>query len=400
MSVLDNLKEALTLLRDDAPLRVQLADSGAIFQLSAAELMSALGVQPLPRRNFRVITPRLNIRSEPGLTGTIVDHLVQDTIFEVFDTTPQQADNYNWQRLADGRGWIAVDMAAPVDAPVTPLTPKLAVNTASAATSDWQLPFTAAQRGVGLSAGGWAPNTQQIELVRRNAIEFALICDYQSGQAATTITPLRNIGVKSFILRSCTTEKPTTSKRFIDLTLPILKEFEAVLGGSSPLIIAIGNEPNLTNEGWLSAWADGAGFAAWWNAVATAYRQHFAGAKLGFPALSPGSNVPGIRQNEEAFLAGAAEAVNNADWVGVHCYWTAPDGSDLAVPIDRWRRWFGSRPIIGTEVGPADSTMVTPDAIRRAYAAFAAVGVPACAWVLSGAGAWTNAAWDLHNIQL
>ncbi len=406
MTIFENLKTALATTDESAQVRIQLGANGSIFQMSAGELMAELGVKAVARRSLRVTSPRLNIRDQPGLSGQIKDKLVQDTVFDVFDATPIQADNFNWQQMADGRGWVAIEKTVPAETPIT-LTTQTVENRALSAAANtisvqsWTLPITATQRGVGLSAGGWAPNTQQIELVKRNSIEFALICNYEAGQAATTIQPLRNIGVKTFILRSCTHEKPTTPQRFIDLTMPLLKEFADALGSGSQLLIAIANEPNLTIEGWGSAWADGAGFAAWWNSVAAAYRSAFPQAKLGFPALSPGGDVPGIRLNENSFLAGAMDAVNRADWIGVHYYWVNPDGSDINPPLDRWQRWFGStRPIIGTEVGPADATTVTAEAVRRAYSAFGAVNIPACAWLLSGAGAWQNAAWDLHNILL
>ena len=85
----------------------------------------------------------------------------------------------------------------------------------------------------------------------------------------------------------------------------------------------------------------------------------------------------------------------------MHYYWQHPDGSDIAPPVMQWRTAFGAdRLIIGTEVGPVDSTTVTSGAVRIAYQKFAAAGIPACAWLLAGAGAWQNAAWDVNNIVL
>lgn len=259
------------------------------------------------------------------------------------------------------------------------------------------MPFSATLRGVGASAGGWAPNFTQLAIAQRNRIELVLICAYEPGQAALTIPAFRSIGVRAFILRACIHEIASTPQRFVELSLPIIGEYVSQLGGEVP-IIALGNEPNIRHEGWGSAWQNGSDFAAWWLIVAAAYRAAFPNALLGFPALSPGGDVPNLRMNEREFIAGASAAIRAADWVGVHAYWTAPGGEDIQVAIGLWRAWFEGKPVIGTEVGPADATQVTAGAVQLAYQKFAQVGIPAVAWILNGAGAWHNAAWDEHDI--
>jgi hypothetical protein len=264
-------------------------------------------------------------------------------------------------------------------------------------TGVWVPPFGAHQRGVGASAGGWAPQQHHLSIAQHNAIEFVLVCAYEPGQAATTVPNFRTIGVKSFILRACIHEKPTTPQRFIDISLPIISEFVSHMGGEAP-IIALGNEPNITPEGWGSAWQNGSDFATWWLAVAATYRQAFPTAKLGFPAMSPGGDVPNLRMNEKDFIAGASAAIQASDWVGVHYYWVDPNGADINPPLAQWRAWFGNKPIVATEVGPADANTVTPGAVQLAYQKFAQINVPACAWILTGSGAWHNAAWDEHDL--
>ena len=74
------------------------------------------------------------------------------------------------------------------------------------------------------------------------------------------------------------------------------------------------NEPNLEQEGLGWNWADGAGFGTWLIQVLGLLRASFPEAKFGFPGLSPQPNVP-------AFLDGAASAIAQCDWVGIHCYW-------------------------------------------------------------------------------
>jgi hypothetical protein len=355
----------------------------------------------------------LRLRAQPSLSGAVVDQLGSNVIFEVFDETPVRADDFNWGRTADGRGWVALDLTEPIEVGTSTVqviatrevsngsisaSPSRTMNIAS--TPTWMLPFSANQRGVGTSAGGWAPDGRQCDLIRQNRVEFVLICTYERNQAQNAISSLRAAGVRNFILRACIHEPVTTAQRWVDLTAPVLKEYEAALGGSEPLMIAIHNEPNLVREGWTTAWRDGQEFAAWWIAVANSYRQIFPGAKMGFPAMSPGGDVPGIRMNEPMFIAGANAAVQDSDWIGIHYYWLDPNGSDINPTVDQWRMWFGNLPIVGTEVGPADANTVTPQAMRIAYDKFAVAGIPAVGWVLSGAGAWQNAAWDIHNLVL
>jgi hypothetical protein len=128
------------------------------------------------------------------------------------------------------------------------------------------------------------------------------------------------------------------------------------------------------------------------------YRQTFPNAKIGFPAMSPGGDVPNLRLNEPTFIAQCAAAISASDWIGIHYYWQDKDGADINPPLAQWKAWFGDKPIVGTEVGPTDHNTITSHAMRKAYDAFARIGIPAVGWVLSGAGAWQNAAWDIHNV--
>lgn len=255
-------------------------------------------------------------------------------------------------------------------------------------------------RGVHASAGGWAPSDRELELIRANNIGAVTIAAYEPGQARHAITLFRGVGVQHFVIRAAThTPISADPNVFINATLPILREYQTALG-SAPFIIQIHNEPNLRHEGWQSAWADGHGFTSWFMSVLNAYRQAFPTAKLGYPALSPGIDIPHLRMAEAAFMAQSLEAVRAADWFAVHAYWQQPDGSDLITPVAQWRAWAQGKPIIATEVGPADHTPVTAIAVQRAYARFAIIGIPAMAWLLNGAGAWRNADWTLHDIRI
>ncbi len=255
-------------------------------------------------------------------------------------------------------------------------------------------------RGVHASAGGWAPRDAELALVRANNIGAVMIAAYEPGQARQALTLFRGVGVQHFVIRAATHQPISADPNaFISATLLILREYQEALGGA-PFIVQIHNEPNIRQEGWQSAWADGQGFTAWFMRVLSAYRQAFPTAKLGYPALSPGVGLAGLRFDEATFMAQSLEAVQAADWLAVHAYWQQPDGSDLITPVARWRAWAQGKPIIATEVGPSDRTPVTALAVQRAYARFASIGIPAMAWLLHGAGAWRNADWTLNNVRI
>jgi hypothetical protein len=404
---IDNLKSALAGVDPATPVFVQLGPGGPAIALTAADLQTALGIpapanavqpaptpqpQPMPtpptRRRVQVNSPFLRIRERPTINSREVSRLMQNDIVEVAANISIPADGFNWLQLGDGRGFIAGEYTSLAE-PIIPFRPT---------ESSFMLPFAASQRGVGASAGGWAPGQRELDLAKRNRVEVVLMCAYQLGQAARAVQDFRNIGARHFIVRAALNNVTGDPNDFINRTLPCLREYEAAIGRDGPFMIAVHNEPNIAPEGWNSAWRDGFGFSNWFLAVAAAYRQQFRNAKIGFPALSPGGDVPGLRMDEARFIAGCGPAINASDWVGVHCYWTRNDGSDITLPLDKWRVWYGNKPIVGTEVGPADGTNNMGRAMRLAYDKFAMAGIPAIGWVLNGAGAWQNAAWDLLNV--
>lgn len=338
--------------------------------------------QPTPIVVYVDASDGLNVRSGPGTNYPIITTLRHGdaVIVTEYDAT--------WYKRVAG-GYIFREYTT-LSKP-TPPAPT------------WQPPISATMRGLHGSAGGWAIRTEDLsrdlDLVRRNNIKFMLIAAYEPNQQFV-IGQLRSAGVEQFIIRACVHGVDNLEPmKFINLTLPILEQYAAALGGTQDMLIALGNEPNLVREGWGATWKNGTEFAAWWRLIADVYRREFYGCKIGFPALSPGGDVVQVRTDEARFATGAQAAIKAADWVGVHYYWERADGSDINPPSARWRSWFAGKPIIGTEVGPADHTEVTSAAVTESFAAFAAIGVPAVGWLLDGAGAWSNAAWNTHNIQ-
>src|SRR5574341_144158 len=83
----------------------------------------------------------------------------------------------------------------------------------------------------------------------------------------------------------------------------------------------IHNEPNLTPEGSGTSWRDGHEFGEWFLEVMGFLRPRFPEAKLGWPGLSPGPTVAGMRMDQTMFLESAEHLVAQADWIGCHCHW-------------------------------------------------------------------------------
>ena len=205
-------------------------------------------------------------------------------------------------------------------------------------------------RCVHASAGGWAPDNRETAIIQLSRIEGVVIAAYEPNQAEIAIQRFRDAGVKAFIIRAAAHTPPSADPTvFIDETLPRLKEYYNALGDNS-MIVMIGNAPNARVEGWSEAWQNGGEFADWFLQVAQTYRNVLPGVQIGFPPMSPGGDLPGIREDEWRFLAEAAGAVNEADWFAVAAYWVV-DGSDVDMKPQLWRRVAQDKPIIGVEVG-------------------------------------------------
>lgn len=99
------------------------------------------------------------------------------------------------------------------------------------------------------------------------------------------------------------------------------------------------NEPNLEVEGCGSQWVTPERFAAWYNKVVILLRPDMPDAKFGWPGLSPGSVIDGVRlYSDTDFFNRAFPLVTDCQWIGVHRYWV--DGMDgamrEAVNVSAW----------------------------------------------------------------
>ncbi len=127
--------------------------------------------------------------------------------------------------------------------------------------------------------------------------------------------------------------------------------------------------PNLQTEGWQRSWQGGTEFAAWFRTVLASLRGLYPEAKYGFPCLSPGEGVPGQRGEALSFLQEADEAAQEADWIGVCCYWSdeaSRESLQGGRMVEEYRLRFPDRLLLVTEFGnPAGD--VGPAAKARQY---------------------------------
>lgn len=117
------------------------------------------------------------------------------------------------------------------------------------------------------------------------------------------------------------------ARDFVTWITPEMAQFYA----AGVRLFEIHNEPNLSSEGLIMSgqvgtWATGGEFADWFREVYRLLKAAFPLAQLGFPGLSPGGDIPGVRQAAFTFLAASQSALNLADWVGLHSYWQSADG--------------------------------------------------------------------------
>lgn len=136
------------------------------------------------------------------------------------------------------------------------------------------------------------------------------------------------------------------------------------------VVVELHNEPNLTAEGLGSSWNDGASFATWWLELLDRYRQALPGMRFIYPGLSPGSAVSGIKHDHIQFIEASRTAVEAADGLGVHIYWSNvyPIARALDV-LDDYISRFRFTPIWVTEASN-NKAGTTPGTKGRQYLEF------------------------------
>lgn len=238
-------------------------------------------------------------------------------------------------------------------------------------------------------------------IVRRARAEAVKVTTHATMQ---TVGRLRSINPNVFVMVRPIASffdqgqpRSVTPENFIEWTLSDL----ARLYDHDPQIryVEVHNEPNITIEGFGGSWRDGAEFGRWFLDVVSLYRQRFPEAKFGFPGLSPGPSIDGIRQDSQVFLEQASFAAVQADWIGVHAYWVNEremSDPNLGLAAFDYRRRFPDKLLFVTEFGnPQDSKPVVASQYSRFYGAHRHVnGLGAAfAYVLSTSDPVETARW-------
>lgn len=338
-----------------------------------------------------------NLRDQSSTKGKVLKAIPWRTPIKVeARLIPNAQEKRDWRKLGKGQfgitgdAFVANELLSTTQPPISSPTP------------EW-FQIKPSMRGLHGDAGGWRPTNAEIDIVRRNNIEWMFLIAYQSGQADASISSFRSAGVKQFIIRADTNDQfagVPDAANFIARTVENLKEYARALGTAKDMLIVPHNEPNLYQEGYGHRWTHGGAFAQWFKQVAAAYQSALPGCRIGFPACSPGGSVPGVRFDEATFLKDAQPAIDICDFVTVHYYWVDPDGADINPPIDKWLQWFPGKPIVGTEVGPGNEVQSKPTAFRRSYQYFGDRDISLAAWLLNNRGVQMWRDWLSSNMTL
>jgi hypothetical protein len=240
---------------------------------------------------------------------------------------------------------------------------------------DWARQWPAARSLIGLhgrSNGEMQP--ADFTVVRAARVEAVKITSHAT---LDTVRALRAINPNMFILIrpivAFTTDgepRSVSPQEFYDWTVADLDRL--VNNDPSLRYIEIHNEPNITIEGLGAAWNNGLEFGAWFLDVLHRYRRRYPSLQFGFPGLSPGPTLAGVRQNSDTFLEQSAYAAQSADWIGLHAYWVNErelSDQSLGLSFAAYRQRFPEKLLFVTEFGnPAQSKATVADQYGRYYA--------------------------------
>lgn len=204
----------------------------------------------------------------------------------------------------------------------------------------------------GSADGSWGnpilPET--IELIKEAKIEA-----YKglSNESANTVKVLQDINPDMFILIRLFAKVNKDSSRpqqFLDaVAQDAVKWYHAGVRH-----FEVHNEPNLkiddSAEGMWDVWKDGAEFGTWFLEVVTQLRQMMPEAQFGYPGLSPGHYISGVRYDPIRFFNESWVAVNEADFICAHCYWVTGDQIYSEDNGQWYKRYYSkNKPIMITE---------------------------------------------------
>lgn len=168
------------------------------------------------------------------------------------------------------------------------------------------------------------------------------------------------------------------------------------------------NEPNLhtqdSPEGMWIAWQNGKEFGAFFWQVTQLLKSVFPEIKLGFPGVSPGWDIPGIRYDSSRFLTEADNYLKTADFICMHTYWNEVIGLSHAnswQDINAFARKYPTKLIFVSEFSNSNTNnTITKEIKGKQYAEFyqslktlpSNVGAAFC-YVYSSSGGYQSETW-------
>ena len=204
----------------------------------------------------------------------------------------------------------------------------------------------------GSADGSWGnpvlPET--IELIKEAKIEA-----YKglSNESADTVKILKDINPDMFILIRLFAKVNkgfSRPQQFVNLVAQdAVKWYHAGVRH-----FEVHNEPNLkiddSAEGMWDVWEDGGEFSLWFLQVVAQLKEMMPEAQFGYPGLSPGIGIAGVRYDPIRFFNESWTAVDEADFICAHCYWVTRD----QIYSDDYGQWYKryhvkNKPIMITE---------------------------------------------------
>lgn len=206
----------------------------------------------------------------------------------------------------------------------------------AAQSEDW--PYDKVLFGLHARIGGPMEDAdwQIIRSARADALKVT------SSTATEVVDVARQIAPDVFVLVHLLSpfgRQPVQPREFVRRVRPDLDRFY----GAGVCYFEIHHEPNLTIQGNGVSWRNGAEFGDWFLEVVGLLRGDFPEARFGWPGLSVGEAISGMRVDYRAFLSDAARAVSLADFIAVHCHWeddagllAADGGLAYRLYLDEW----------------------------------------------------------------
>ncbi len=156
-----------------------------------------------------------------------------------------------------------------------------------------------------------------------------------------------------------------TPQRFFNDTISDMKRTLDILQDRD-VVIELHNEPNLRPEGLESSWANGTDFATWWLRLLRLYRYIFPNHRFIYPGLSPGAAINHFKQDHVRFLEASRAAIDAADGLGIHLYWSIYTPMDEALKVlDDTISRFRYKPIWVTEASNNKNGTVASEKARQ-----------------------------------